>query len=166
MCTVVIKFLLVVSTFVCPTEIIAFNDRAKEFEALGAQVYGISVDSEHAHLAWSAVPRTQGGIGPLTIPLLSDLDKSISKKFGVLLDTGIALRGLFIIDPAGVVRQSTINDLPIGRSVDEVLRLIKAIQFFDKNGEVCPANWVPGSKTIVPKHKEAQAYFSQLPSSL
>ena len=155
------SFSFLYSTFVCPTEIIAFNDRIKEFEELGAQVFGISVDSEHSHLAWTNMPREQGGIGPLAIPLLSDLDKSISQKFGVLLDNGIALRGLFIMDPTGVVRQSTVNDLPIGRSVDEVLRLMKAIQFFDKNGEVCPANWTPGERTIIPNHKEAKKFFSE-----
>jgi alkyl hydroperoxide reductase subunit AhpC len=151
-----------ISTFVCPTEIIAFNDRLSEFEELGATVIGISVDSEHTHLAWTRTPRTQGGVGPLSIPLLSDLDKSISQKFGVLLENGISLRASFIMDPIGVVRQATINDLPIGRSVDEILRLIQAIQYFDHNGEVCPANWTPGKKTIIPNHNEAKKYFESL----
>lgn len=158
-------FTILFSTFVCPTEITAFNDRLSEFEVLGATVLGISVDSEHTHLAWTRTPRNQGGVGPLSIPLLSDLDKSISQKFGVLLENGIALRASFIMDPTGVVRQATVNDLPIGRSVDEILRLIKAIQYFDHNGEVCPANWTPGEKTIVPNHKEAKKYFeSQNPA--
>ena len=106
------------------------------------------------------MPRKEGGVGPLQIPLLSDLDKRISEKFGVLLESGVSLRGLFIMDPMGKVRQSSVNDLPIGRSVEEVLRLLKAIQFFDRNGQVCPANWTPGAKTIIPNHKEATAYFA------
>lgn len=124
-------------TFVCPTEIIAFSDRIKEFKNLNTEVVGVSVDSHFSHLAWCNTPRKQGGIGKIEYPLLADLTKKVSSDYGVLLeDAGFSLRGLFIIDPNQVVRQITINDLPVGRSVDETLRLIKAFQFVDKHGEV------------------------------
>lgn len=132
----------------CPTELTAFNDRMGEFHELGAQVYGVSVDSEYSHLAWSRMPRKEGGLAPFSLPLIADLDKSMSRAFGVLHDESVALRGLYIMDPKGIVRSATINDLPIGRSVDETLRLLKAIQFTDKHGEACPANWTPGAKTV------------------
>lgn len=146
-------------TFVCPTELCAFSDRASEFAALGADVIGISVDSEFSHLAWSKMKRTEGGLAPLSIPLLSDITKDISRSYGVLFDNSVALRGLFIIDGQGVVRHSTINDLPIGRSVDEVLRVLQAIQFTDKHGEVCPANWTPGQKTMKADPVGSLSYF-------
>lgn len=150
-------------TFVCPTEIIAFSERIKEFQELQTEVVGVSVDSHFSHLAWSATSRKQGGIGQIAYPLLSDLTKNISSDYGVLLDEGISLRGLFIIDPKQVVRQITINDLPVGRSVDETLRLIKAFQFTDKHGEVCPANWDESKNkaTIKPDPKGSQEYFSK-----
>jgi len=148
-------------TFVCPTEIIAFSDRYEEFKALDAELVAVSVDSHFSHLAWCNMPRKQGGLGNMKIPLLADLNKSISKNYGVLLDeAGLALRGLFIIDPKGVVKQITINDLPVGRSVDETLRLIKAFQFVEKHGEVCPANWQPDAPTINPK--KASDYFEKV----
>ena len=149
-------------TFVCPTEIIAFNDRIQEFRKLGAEVAAISVDSEYSHLAWTNLPRENGGLGPMQIPLIADITKSISSSYGVLLhDKGIALRGLFLIDPAQVVRQITINDLPIGRSVDETLRLLQALQFTDKHGEVCPADWKSGSDTIVADPEGSKTYFKK-----
>lgn len=151
-------------TFVCPTEIIAFSDRIKEFKALDAEVVGVSVDSHFSHLAWINTDRKNGGLGKLEYPLLADLTKQISRDYGVLLeDAGISLRGLFIIDPNGVVRQITINDLPVGRSVDETLRLIKAFQFFEKHGEVCPANWDPekNKDTIKPDVSGSKSYFEK-----
>ncbi|XP_050098866.1 peroxiredoxin-2 [Anopheles aquasalis] len=151
-------------TFVCPTEIIAFSDRIQEFRALNTEVVGVSVDSHFSHLAWINQPRKSGGLGKLDYPLLADLTKQISADYGVLLeDAGISLRGLFIIDPNGVVRQITINDLPVGRSVDETLRLIKAFQFVEKHGEVCPANWEPNKNaaTIKPNPKESREYFEK-----
>lgn len=150
-------------TFVCPTEIIAFSDRIKEFEQLNCSVVGVSVDSHFSHLAWCNTDRKKGGIGNIKYPLLSDLTKQISKDYGVLLDSGISLRGLFIIDPNSVVRQITVNDLPVGRSVDETLRLIKAFQFTDQHGEVCPANWDESKNkaTIKPDPKGSQEYFSK-----
>uniref|UniRef100_A0A182QA86 thioredoxin-dependent peroxiredoxin n=1 Tax=Anopheles farauti TaxID=69004 RepID=A0A182QA86_9DIPT len=151
-------------TFVCPTEIIAFSDRIAEFRQLNAEVVGVSVDSHFSHLAWVNTPRKAGGLGKLEYPLLADITKKISADYGVLLpDAGISLRGLFIIDPAGVVRQITINDLPVGRSVDETLRLIKAFQFVEKHGEVCPANWEPekNAATIKPNPKDSREYFEK-----
>ncbi|CAO3591677.1 unnamed protein product [Absidia cylindrospora] len=148
-------------TFVCPTEIIAFSDRIKEFEALDCAVIGASTDSEFSHLAWINTPRKEGGLGDMKIPLVADKTKSIAKSYGVLLENaGIALRGLFIIDPKGVLRQITINDLPVGRSVDETLRLVQAFKFTDEHGEVCPAGWNQGDKTIKPSVKDSKEYFS------
>jgi peroxiredoxin 3 len=151
-------------TFVCPTEIISFSDRIKEFKDLNTEVIGVSVDSHFSHLAWQQQPRKQGGIGRIEYPLLADLTKKISSDYGVLLEeAGISLRGLFIIDPKQIVRQITINDLPVGRSLDETLRLIKAFQFVDKHGEVCPANWDEKSNkaSIKPDPKGSQEYFSK-----
>lgn len=149
-------------TFVCPTEVIAFNDRAEEFKSLNAELVAVSVDSHFSHLAWVNTPRKNGGLGQETrMPILSDLKKTISANYGCLTkNEDIALRALYIIDTKGVIRQITINDLPVGRSVDEVLRLIKAFQFADEHGEVCPANWQPKSKTINPK--KASEYFSSV----
>ncbi|XP_047699793.1 peroxiredoxin-4 isoform X2 [Prionailurus viverrinus] len=139
-------------TFVCPTEIIAFGDRIEEFRSINAEVVACSVDSQFTHLAWINTPRRQGGLGPIKIPLLSDLNHQISKDYGVYLeDSGHTLRGLFIIDDKGILRQITLNDLPVGRSVDETLRLVQAFQYTDKHGEVCPAGWKPGSDTIKPE---------------
>ncbi|ELT91678.1 hypothetical protein CAPTEDRAFT_17785 [Capitella teleta] len=150
-------------TFVCPTEIIAFSDRINEFKELNAEVVGVSTDSHFSHLAWINMPRKQGGLGGLQYPLLSDFSKNISKDYGVLVENaGIALRGLFLIDPTGTVRQVTINDLPVGRSVDETLRLIKAFQFVEKHGEVCPANWTSESETIKPNPTDSLEYFGKV----
>lgn len=147
-------------TFVCPTEVIAFNDRADEFKKLNAEIVAVSVDSHFSHMAWVNMPRKNGGLGPeTTMPILSDLKKTISANYGCLTkNEDIALRALYIIDTQGVVRQITINDLPVGRSVDEILRLVKAFQFADEHGEVCPANWQPKSKTIDPK--KASEFFA------
>ena len=150
-------------TFVCPTEIIAFSDRIKEFQEINCEVVGVSTDSHFSHLAWINQPRKQGGLGGLNYPLVSDFNKNISRDYGVLIEeAGIALRGLFIIDPSGVVRQMSINDLPVGRSVDETLRLIKAFQFVEKHGEVCPANWQPEAPTIKPTPTDSLEYFNKV----
>ena len=149
-------------TFVCPTEILAFDARAADFKALNAELVGCSIDSKYSHLAWTQTPRDKGGIDGISIPLLADVTKKIASDYGVLIeDEGIALRGLFIIDPSGTIRHITINDLPIGRSVDEAIRLIQAIQFHEDHGEVCPANWTPGEATIEPSPDASQAYFGQ-----
>ncbi len=147
-------------TFVCPTEIIAFSDRNEEFAKLNVQVLGVSIDSKFSHLAWRNLPRTEGGLGNITYPLIADLNKTIARDFGVLLDAGIALRGLFLIDKGGVVRHQVVNDLPLGRSVDEALRMVQALQFFEANGEVCPANWKEGSRSIKPTVGESKKFFS------
>ncbi|XP_037027745.1 peroxiredoxin-2 [Bradysia coprophila] len=151
-------------TFVCPTEIVSFSDRMKEFHDLNTAVVGVSVDSHFSHLAWCNTDRKDGGIGKLQYPLLSDLTKQISRDYGVLIENaGISLRGTFIIDKNGIIRQKTVNDLPIGRSIDETLRLIKALQFFENHGEVCPANWDPkqNSDTIKPDVKGSKEYFKK-----
>ncbi|XP_034043521.1 peroxiredoxin-2 [Thalassophryne amazonica] len=149
-------------TFVCPTEIVAFSDRVDEFRKINCEVIGVSVDSHFSHLAWINTPRKQGGLGNMKIPLVADLTKSITRDYGVLKeDDGVAYRGLFVIDDKGIVRQITINDLPVGRSVDETLRLVHAFQHTDKYGEVCPAGWKPGSDTIIPDVEKSQAYFSK-----
>ncbi|KAI9224333.1 peroxiredoxin-2 [Blastocladiella britannica] len=149
-------------TFVCPTEITAFSDRADEFAKLNTQVIAVSVDSEHSHLAWTLQPRKQGGLGPMKIPMVADLTKSISHDYGVLLeDQGIALRGTFIIDTKGTLRQVTVNDLPVGRNVEETLRLVEAIQFTEEHGEVCPAGWSKGAPTMKGNPKDSKDYFSK-----
>jgi peroxiredoxin (alkyl hydroperoxide reductase subunit C) len=147
-------------TFVCPTEIIAFSDRTAEFEQLGVQILGCSVDSHYTHLAWRNVPRSQGGLGQINYPLVADLDKEIGKAYDVLLGAGISLRGLFLIDKQGLVRHQVVNDLPLGRSVDEALRMVKALQYFEQHGEVCPANWQEGTRTIKPTPGESKSFFS------
>ncbi|MCS6867017.1 MAG: peroxiredoxin [Gemmataceae bacterium] len=147
-------------TFVCPTEIIAFSDRIAEFEKRNCQVIGVSVDSQYSHLAWINTPRKEGGLGELKYPLVADLTKKISADYGVLLDSGVSLRGLFVIDKEGIIRAITIHDLPLGRSVDETLRVLDALQHYEKHGEVCPANWKPGEASI--DTKNAKAYFEKV----
>ena len=150
-------------TFVCPTEIIAFSDRIKDFEKRGAQVLGVSIDSQYTHLAWKNTPRNAGGLGDIQYPLIADLNKSISRSYGVLLEeAGVALRGLFLIDKDGIVRHQLVNDLPLGRNVDEAIRLLDALQFFEKHGEVCPANWHPGSDTMEPDPQGSKKYFEKV----
>ncbi|MEC7354579.1 MAG: peroxiredoxin [Planctomycetota bacterium] len=146
-------------TFVCPTEIIAFSDRVKEFEALGVQLLGVSIDSHFSHLAWRNTPRAQGGIGQIDYPLVADLNKDIARDYDVLLPGGIALRGLFLIDKDGVVRHQVVNDLPLGRSVDETLRMVQALQYFETNGEVCPADWKEGARTIKADPENSKEFF-------
>ncbi|MSR53822.1 MAG: peroxiredoxin [Gemmataceae bacterium] len=144
-------------TFVCPTEIIAFSDKIDEFKKRGVEVLGCSIDSHFSHLAWIQKPRAEGGLGGLKYPLLADIKKDISRDYGVLLDDGIALRGTFLIDKAGILRHALINDLPLGRNIDETIRMIDALQYFEQHGEVCPANWKPGALTI--DTKNAGKYF-------
>uniref|UniRef100_A0AAV2JTK4 thioredoxin-dependent peroxiredoxin n=1 Tax=Knipowitschia caucasica TaxID=637954 RepID=A0AAV2JTK4_KNICA len=149
-------------TFVCPTEIIAFSDAADEFRKIDCEVIAASTDSHFSHFAWCNTPRKQGGLGSMKIPMVSDTRRTISTDYGVLKDDeGIAYRGLFIIDNKGILRQITINDIPVGRSVDETLRLVQAFQFTDKYGEVCPAGWKPGSDTIKPDVQKSKDFFSK-----
>ncbi|KAI9569263.1 peroxiredoxin [Boletus coccyginus] len=149
-------------TFVCPTEILAFNDALPQFKELDAVVLGVSTDSQFSHFAWAQQPKKLGGLGPdLKLPLVADRNMKISRDYDVLIEEeGISLRGLFIIDPKGIVRQITINDLPVGRSVEETIRLLQAFQFTEKHGEVCPAGWTEGSKTIKADPKGSLDYFA------
>jgi peroxiredoxin (alkyl hydroperoxide reductase subunit C) len=148
-------------TFVCPSEIIAFDAALAKFEQKNAQVIGVSVDSHFTHLAWKNTPRKEGGIGPIKYPLVADLDKSISRNYGVLLDGGIALRGLFLIDKEGKVRHLLVNDLPLGRSVEEALRVLDALQFHEKHGDVCPANWHEGEEAMKPTAAGVASYLAK-----
>ncbi len=148
-------------TFVCPTELHAFQEKLQEFKQLNAEVVGCSVDSQFTHLAWMNTPKAQGGIEGVEYPIIADLNKSIAENYGVLIPhEGIAYRGLFLIDCEGVVRHQVVNDLPIGRSVDEVLRTLNALIFFENNGEVCPANWTTGKESMKPTNEGLKKYFA------
>ena len=148
-------------TFVCPTEITAFSDKYSSFSELNTEILGISVDSEYSHLAWLQTDRESGGLGDLAYPLVSDLKKEISSAYNVLNNDGVALRGLFIIDPQGFIQYSTINNLEFGRSVEETLRVLQAIQYVQSHpDEVCPANWKPGDKTMNPDPIKSKNYFA------
>jgi alkyl hydroperoxide reductase subunit AhpC len=146
-------------TFVCPTEIIAFSDRDQEFADLDVQLLGVSIDSHFSHLAWRNTSRSDGGIGQVKYPLIADLDKQISAAYDVLVPMGVALRGLFLIDKEGIVRHQVVNDLPLGRNVDETLRMVRALQYVEKHGEVCPANWEEGKRTIKPSPEDSKEFF-------
>ncbi len=148
-------------TFVCPTEIIAFSEKQGEFEKRNTQVIGVSIDSHFSHLAWRNTDRKKGGLGDIAYPLVADISKQISKDYDVLADMGIAFRGLFLIDKEGIVQHQLVNNLPLGRNVDEALRLVDALQFHEKNGEVCPANWKEGEDGMQADPEGAQAYFSK-----
>jgi peroxiredoxin 2/4 len=147
-------------TFVCPTEIIAFSDRIGEFLERNVQVVGVSVDSEFSHLAWKETPRAEGGLGTIHYPLVSDLKKEIAAAYDVLAPDGTAYRGLFLIDQNGVVRHALVNDHPLGRSVDEALRTIDALQHVETHGEVCPADWRPGEQAMHADPVKSQTYFA------
>lgn len=148
-------------TFVCPSEILAFNRQLDDFTAKNCELLGVSVDSIYTHLAWKNTPVNLGGIGTIQFPLLSDISKSISADYGVLLEGGVSLRGLFLIDKEGVVRHQLINDLPLGRNVDEALRVIDALQFHETHGEVCPANWRSGDDAMKPTPEGVADYLSK-----
>lgn len=148
-------------TFVCPSEILAFNNAVAELEKNNCQLIAVSVDSHFSHLAWKNTPVNEGGIGNIQYPLVADLNKSISKDYGVLLDAGIALRGLFLIDKDGIVRHMVINDLPLGRSVNEALRVLHALQFTEKYGDVCPANWQQGEEAMKPTAEGVAEYLTK-----
>jgi peroxiredoxin 2/4 len=158
---VVVFFYPLDFTFVCPTEITAFSDRYTEFKSLNTEVLGISIDSEFSHLAWIQTDRKSGGVGDLHYPLVSDIKKEISTAYNVLdPEAGVALRGLFIIDKEGIVQYSTINNLAFGRSVDETLRILQAIQHVQSHpDEVCPAGWTPGAQTMHPDPVKSKDYF-------
>ena len=148
-------------TFVCPSEIIAFDQALAKFEEKNAQVIGVSVDSHFTHLAWKNTPRDHGGIGQIKYPLVSDLNKKIANDYGVLFNGEVALRGLFLIDKAGIVRHALVNDLPLGRSVDEALRILDALQYTEQHGEVCPANWREGEEAMQPTAEGVAEYLAK-----
>ncbi len=133
-------------TFVCPSEIIAFDHRLEEFSSRGINVIGVSIDSQFSHFAWKNTPVNEGGIGQIKYPLVADLSKEISKSYDVLLDGGVALRGSFLIDKDGTVRHAVINDLPLGRNIDEMIRMVDTMLFTNEHGEVCPAGWSKGDE--------------------
>ncbi len=147
-------------TFVCPTELHAFQAKLSEFEARGVQVIGCSVDSKFSHFAWLNTPVKKGGIEGVKYPLVADITKSIARDYDVLLDDSVAFRGLFLIDKEGIVQHQVVNNLPLGRSIDEALRMVDALQFFEKNGEVCPANWHKGDKAMKADQKGLETYFA------
>ncbi|MCH7402910.1 peroxiredoxin [Belliella kenyensis] len=162
-------------TFVCPTEILAFQEKLAEFEKRGVAVVGASTDTEETHLAWLGTPKSQGGIEGVTYPLVADTAKTIAHNFGVLAGewnyneegelkfegAPVAFRGTFLIDKNGVVRQETINDLPLGRNIDEMIRLVDALQHVEKFGEVCPANWEEGKEAMTATKEGVSAYLSK-----
>lgn len=144
-------------TFVCPTEICSFNDMAPEFRAINCEILACSVDSQFTHREYTLKSRESGGLGRMQIPMIADLNKQIGKDYGVYLDCsddeGVHLRGTFIIDATGVLRHISVNDLPVGRNIKEILRLVQAFQYTDEYGEVCPESWTPGAATMVPDHE-------------
>jgi len=149
----VLLFFPAAFTFVCPTETIAFANAMDEFKKRDAEVLAVSVDNKHALRQWNIMSRKDGGLGGTKLPLVSDITKKMSEAYGVLApedsaDAGLSLRGLFIIDKKGIIRHISINDMPVGRNVDETLRLVDAFQFNDENGEVCPHGWKPGAKSM------------------
>jgi len=158
---VVLYFYPLDFTFVCPSEILAFNKAVEEFKNRNCELVGVSIDSHFSHLAWKNTPVDQGGIGNIQYPLVADLDKKISKKYGVLFNKAIALRGLFVIDKEGVVRSQVVNDLPLGRSVEETLRVLDALQFTEEHGEVCPANWKKGDEAMTPTAEGVAEYLAK-----
>ncbi|MCH9621803.1 MAG: Alkyl hydroperoxide reductase C [Chlamydiia bacterium] len=148
-------------TFVCPTELHAFQEKYDEFKSLGAELIGCSRDSHYTHLAWLNTPKVESGIQGVQYPLMADMTLDISRSFGVLKeDEGVSYRGLFLIDKEGIVRHMLINDLPLGRNVDEALRILKALQHYEGNGEVCPANWQEGDRAFKTNKEELDDYFS------
>ena len=148
-------------TFVCPSEILAFDKALDTFKAKNCEIIGVSIDSQYSHWAWKNTPIKQGGIGNIQYPLVADLDKNISREYGVLLDAGIALRGTFLIDRDGIIRHSVINDLPLGRNIEDALRMVDALQFHETHGAVCPANWTEGKEAMTPTAAGVADYLAK-----
>lgn len=148
-------------TFICPTEIIAFDEKIEDFRSRNTEIVGISVDSAYSHLAWKNTDVAMGGIGQIQYPLVADIKKEISRDYGVLMDDGVALRGLFLIDREGIVRHAVLNDLPLGRSIDEALRMVDALRFYEKRGRVCPANWRHGEDGMEESSQGVVDYLSR-----
>ncbi len=149
-------------TFVCPSEILAFNKRLADFKAKNCEVIGVSVDSKFTHLAWKNTKPEDGGIGNIQYPLVADIKKEIARDYGILFNDSVALRGLFLIDTKGIVRHAVINDLPLGRSVGEALRMVDALQFVETHGDqVCPANWQEGDEAMKPTADGVATYLAK-----
>jgi peroxiredoxin (alkyl hydroperoxide reductase subunit C) len=149
-------------TFVCPSEILAFNKKLDEFKKRNTEVIGVSVDSKFTHLAWKNTKLEDGGIGNIQYTLVSDLNKNIAREYGILFNEAVALRGLFLIDTKGVIRHAVINDLPLGRSVNEALRMVDALQFVETHGDqVCPANWQEGDEAMKPTAEGVAGYLAK-----
>jgi peroxiredoxin (alkyl hydroperoxide reductase subunit C) len=149
-------------TFVCPSEILAFNKKLAEFKKRNTEVIGVSVDSKFTHLAWKRTPLEDGGIGDIQYTLVSDLNKNIAREYGILFNEAVALRGLFLIDTKGVIRHAVINDLPLGRNVNEALRMVDALQFVEAHGDqVCPANWNEGDEAMKPTAEGVATYLAK-----
>lgn len=153
-------------TFVCPSEIIAFSNRMDKFEALNTKVVGVSVDSQFSHYAWRNTPVEKGGIGKIKFPLIADITKQIARDYGVLIDESVALRGSFLIDKEGKIRHYVINDLPLGRNVDESIRMVEALQFHEEHGEVCPAGWNKGDKGMKDTADGVASYLAEKAEAL
>lgn len=158
---VVLYFYPLDFTFVCPTEILEFNRKLARFKAKGVEVIGVSIDSQFSHWAWKNTPVEQGGIGDIQYPLVADINKTISQAYGVLLPGGVALRGTFLIDKAGIVQHATVNNLGLGRNIDETLRMVDALQHLEKYGEVCPAGWTEGEEAMSPTSKGVADYLTK-----
>ncbi|MBN8530768.1 MAG: peroxiredoxin [Alphaproteobacteria bacterium] len=153
-------------TFVCPSEIIAFNNRYDEFKSRGAEVIGVSVDSHFTHLAWKNTPVDKGGIGQVKFPMVADITKSISRDYDVLLNDSIAFRGTFLIDKNFTIRHQVINDLPLGRNIDEAIRMVDALIFHEEHGEVCPAGWNKGQEGMKPNAEGVATYLKKKAANL
>ncbi|MEM7673912.1 MAG: peroxiredoxin [Verrucomicrobiota bacterium] len=147
-------------TFVCPTEIIAHDKKMEAFEAKGVEVVGVSIDSQFSHFAWRNTPVNEGGIGPVRFPMVADVKHEICRAYGIEHEAGVAMRGTFLIDKDGVVQHQVVNNLPLGRSVDELLRMVDALQYFEEHGEVCPANWKSGEEAMAPTAEGVKSYLA------
>jgi len=159
---VVVFFYPLDFTFVCPSELIAFDHRLGEFQKRGVEVIGVSIDSQFTHAAWRNTPINDGGIGPVAYPLVADVKHEICKAYDVEFDeAGVAFRGSFLIDKDGVVQHQVVNNLPLGRNIDEMLRMVDALQFAEEHGEVCPAGWNKGDKGMVPDADGVAAYLAE-----
>jgi peroxiredoxin (alkyl hydroperoxide reductase subunit C) len=148
-------------TFVCPTEIISHDRRMNQFAKLNVEVVGVSIDSQFTHFAWRNTPVAEGGIGPVKFPIVADIKHSITRAYGVEHPDGVALRASFLIDKDGIVQHQVVNNLPLGRNVDEMLRMVEALQFTEEYGEVCPAGWHKGDAGMKPTAEGVSAYLSK-----
>ncbi len=153
-------------TFVCPSEIIAHNNRLEAFKKQDVEVIGISIDSQYSHYAWRNTPIDKGGIGVIGFPLIADVNHEITRAYGVEHPDGVALRASFLIDKEGIVQHQVVNNLPLGRSVDEMLRMVEALQFTEEHGEVCPAGWQKGEEGIRPDAEGVAQYLTKHATSI